>query len=610
MRITVSHAPQPVLAFAAAELERYLGRMLPPSGPDTAFVLALRPARAGENDAFRVDVSPAGGIIEGNAPRAALLGVYDLLHALGCRFFAPGRDNELVPSIDREALSARYEKTASYRHRGVCIEGADSREDILAFIDWLPKLGYNSFFLQFKNPYAFLSRWLRHEGNPLLAPEHVTAADAEAVMDAAQGEMARRGLALHKVGHGWTGEALGYEALSWTPDDAPLPEDMRPLAAEVNGVRSLYKGVPADTNLCLSDPRARERFISLVTDYARSQPAVDYLHVWMADEYNNVCECAKCRQTTLSDQYVSLLNEIDRRLTAAGLDTKIVFLLYQELLWPPVRERLRNPDRFVMMFAPISRTFERSYDPDAAGAVPPYVRNRITLPGSLEENTAFLRRWQTVFGGDSFLYDYPLGRAHYGDLGYVHMARIIYDDVRRLDRLGLHGYISCQELRAGSPNFLPNYVMGRTLFDAGADFDALVEEYFAAVYGAGADRARAFLSALSENDLCDYLNGHGPRQDPAAAERAARAAALCREFLSQPRPEGAAWERLAYHARYAELLATALEKLARGREAEASAAWRAMADFIRAGELSYQPWLDVYRVLDVTRTYTGFSPEA
>lgn len=610
MSITVTHAPDDTLAFAAAELQSYLGRMLP-AGAAPAFALAVRAPQEGENDAFRVDVSPAGGVIEGNCPRAVLLGVYDLLHSLGCRFWAPGRDKELVPAIGLEDLSARIRRTASYRHRGVCIEGADSRENILAFIDWLPKLGFNSFFLQFKNPYPFLARWRRHEHNPLLPPEPVTVADGAAVMAEAQGEMARRGLALHKVGHGWTGQALGYEALGWSPDAAPLAEELRPLAAELDGVRGLYHGVPAETNLCLSNPQARERLISLVTDYARQAPEVDYLHFWMADYYNNVCECPACRRTTLSDQYVSLLNEIDRRLTEAGLDTRIVFLLYQELLWPPVRERLIHPDRFVMMFAPISRTFQRSYDPDAAGTIPPYRRNRITLPGSLEENLAFLRRWQEIFDGDSFLYDYPLGRAHYGDLGYVHIARIIHRDIRRLRRLGLNGYVSCQELRAGSPNFLPNYVMGRTLLDADADFDALTREYFSAAYGPRADRAREFLEALSACQLCDYVNGSGPRTDPSVAAAADRAQALCQTFLSEndPAPDGSgAWGALLHHARYAALLARALGLLARGRTEEANGAWGEMAAFIRAEEMAYQPWLDVYRVQDVTTVYTGFQP--
>src|SRR5699024_11067368 len=170
------------------------------------------------------------------------------------------------------------------------------------------------------------------------------------------------------------------------------------------------------TNLCFHNGDAVEAFADLVVKYAKTNPTVDYLHVWLADEYNNVCECEGCQQTTPSDQYVSLLNEIDRRLSMEGLDTRVVFLLYQELLWPPLKERLRNPDRFVLMLAPISRTFEASYDltgPEAS--MPPYERNRIVLPTNLQENLAFLRGWQQLFQGDSFVYDYPLGRAHYGD---------------------------------------------------------------------------------------------------------------------------------------------------------------------------------------------------
>lgn len=54
-----------------------------------------------------------------------------------------------------------------------------------------------------------------------------------------------------------------------------------------------------------------------------------------------------------------------------------------------------------------------------------------------------------TFKGDSFVYDYPLGRAHYGDLGYMKISQTIYRDVSYLSNLHLNGYISCQELRAG-----------------------------------------------------------------------------------------------------------------------------------------------------------------
>ena len=49
-----------------------------------------------------------------------------------------------------------------------------------------------------------------------------------------------------------------------------------------------------------------------------------------------------------------MLNEIDRRFTEKGIKTKICFLVYLDLYWPPETERIHNEERFLMMFAPIS----------------------------------------------------------------------------------------------------------------------------------------------------------------------------------------------------------------------------------------------------------------
>ena len=622
MVVEVRHEPasSQVLAFAAGELKAYLERMLAEETGVWRGVLMLCSDGTGEAERFSVKLSPEGGEIAGNSGRAVLLGVYDLLRRLGCRFLAPGRDNELVPALRRAALTLDYSHQASFRHRGVCIEGADSLENVLDFIDWLPKAGFNSFFLQFKVPYTFFARWYHHERNPLRQPEPYTLADAARDAARAERELHRRGLLLHKGGHGWTGEVLGYETVAWEANHTEtIPEEKRPLTAMVNGRRELYLGIPADTNLCLSDPEAARQFEELVLDYAKQNPDLDYLHIWLADEYNNVCECARCRQTTVSDQYVALLNDLDRRLTAEGLGTRLVFALYQELLWPPVRARLLHPERFVLMFAPISRTFAASYQlGEGNRALPAYVRNRITLPVDLEENLAFLRRWQEQFPGESFVYDYPLGRAHYGDFGYIHIARIIHGDVQTLERLGLNGYISCQELRAGLPNTLPGYVMGRVLLDRDADAEAIIDEYFAAAYGPGWALAKACLEALSELQMCDYLNGKGPRQDPQAAARLAQIGICCARYradLARRVPDGdpmqeGFWTRLDYHLEYVTLLSRAMGCLARGEAARSRAAWAAMGEFICRNEERFQPWLDVYRVLEVTEKYTGLGPPA
>ena len=612
-----ANAPEPV-TFAASELAAYLEQMLADEGGALSIALAVCPGQEDSlSDWFSVKLDQEGGSIQGNSGRAVLLGVYDCLRRLGCRFLGPGKQCEVVPAVSRAALPMEYQTTASFRHRGVCIEGADSRENVLAFIDWLPKLGYNSFFLQFKTPYIFYARWRQHQRNPLREPEPFTSKDALAWMEEAEGQAKRRGLLLHKVGHGWTGEALGYESVSWDADPTPLAEERRPFAALVGNVRGLWKGVPANTNLCFHNGDAVDAFASLVTDYAQAHPGVDYLHIWLADEYNNVCECEGCRETTPADQYVELLNEIDRRLTAAGLGTRIVFLLYQELLWPPVRARLANPKRFVLMFAPISRTFERSYP--TTGVLPPipdYVRNQIELPTDLPQNLAFLRGWQEVFQGDSFVYDYPLGRAHYGDFGYVKLARVISGDVKQLRGMGLDGYISCQELRAGLPNFLPNYVLGRTLMDEKADVNQLLGEYFSAAYGEDWPLVADYLSALSALSDTDYVNGKGPRREERVASGMERIRELCLDFaptLDAHRGTGGwatpFWEVLDYHRDYVLKLARALRRLSQGDDGRAAEAWQAFRQFICEKEPEFQPWLDVYRVLEVTEKYTGFYPQ-
>lgn len=609
MKIGFDAASSQVVRFAASELESYLDRMLP-SPPD----LTIRLLSSGGDpmDGFSIRVGEREGEICGSNDRSVLLGVYDYLHHLGCRFLGPGRDSEVVPHITPDLLPANYEKHASFRHRGVCIEGADSRENILDFIDWLPKVGYNSFFLQFKTPYAFLARWYHHLENPFLTPESYTVSDAARDMVGLEEAMKKRGLLLHKVGHGWTGEALGYETMNWDPNPRPLAPEKEPLAAEVNGVRALWKGSPANTNLCFHNGDAVDLFASLVVRYAKENPSADYLHVWLADEYNNVCECEGCRETTPSDQYVELLNELDRRLTAEGLSTRIVFLLYQELLWSPIKARLEHPERFVLMFAPISRTFESSYDLTGdAVPIPDFHRNHIVLPTNLQENLAFLRGWQELFHGDSFVYDYPLGRAHYGDFGYVHIARVIGSDIKQLRSMGLDGYISCQELRVSLPNALPNYVMGYTLFDESADTEALIREYFEAAYGSRAGEVLAYLSELSRLSSCDYLNGKGPRVNPEMADRMEQIIQVCQDF-SMAAPVGGArlfWDLLAYHRDYVVALARAIAALARGDRGESGRNWRAFRELIGRKEAEYQPYLDVYRVLEITAKYTGFSSD-
>ena len=172
--------------------------------------------------------------------------------------------------------------------------------------------------------------------------------------------------------------------------------------------------------------------------------------------------------------------------------------------------------------------------------------------------------------------------------------------------MGLDGYISCQELRASSPNMLPNYVMGYTLFDETASVETLIGEYYEAAYPDDPQGARAYLQQLSDLSSCDYLNGKGPRVDAQMAERMEKIRELCRQQQArlEDAPSGAHWNALRHHNEYILRLSAAMAELASGEEGES---YLEMRDYVCRTEPEYQRWLDVYRILEVTQKYTGFN---
>lgn len=622
--IATNRADQ-TLQFAAEELQAYLTKMTPAKitlvGDATNATVRVNWIADDETlDHVVIDQRDGRCDITGNRPVAALIGVYEYLHHLGARFLRPGKAHDLLPAVSADFLldDYHYDHVASYKHRGVCIEGADSVENIVDFIDWLPKNGYNSFFVQFENSYTFLKRWYDHESNNYLEREALSTATITAMNNAIDQAIQVRGLHHHRVGHGWTGEVLGYSSKFGWESGVTLPKEKEPLVALVNGKRALINDTPIFTSLDFANPEVNEKMARVIVDYAATHQNVDYLHVWLSDANNNICECDACQKTTPSDQYVEFLNLLDEKLTAADLDTKICFLLYHELLFAPQHAKIKHPDRFTMMFAPISRTFEKSYaDVDYEHGIPaatPYVRNDITLPNSLEANLAFLFDWQKQFNGDSFVYDYPLGRAHYGDLGYMRISEIISRDIKFLDQLHLNGYISCQELRSGLPTTLPNYVMGRTLWDKSADYNDLCDEYFTAAFGDQGDQVRKYLQAISDHSSSDYFNAIGPRHNPEMGQRFEKIVSLTTDFLTtvnQALPETTGvqrqnWRVLDYHRQAYGQLALALADIANDQTSLAEAEWRGFVDFIKLHEAQFQPYLDVYRIIEVATNYAGF----
>jgi hypothetical protein len=120
-----------------------------------------------------------------------------------------------------------------------------------------------------------------------------------------------------------------------------------------------YEGQKAVYNFCTSNADAITEFCRLVVNdlIDGKNKYVDHLHIWPLD-CGTWCECEECQKANPTDWYVMMLNEIDERLAAKGLDTRIVFICYTDTTWAPLYEKLKNTKRFSFMLAAITRTYQ------------------------------------------------------------------------------------------------------------------------------------------------------------------------------------------------------------------------------------------------------------
>ncbi|MBQ3100778.1 MAG: DUF4838 domain-containing protein [Clostridia bacterium] len=462
------------------------------------------------DDAVSIKVKGGYGYITGTNERSVLIGAYRYLTELGCSFLRPGDDGEIIPAVNLSESDVEVFEAASYRHRSVCIEGSDSYDNIADFIAWLPKVAMNGFYNQFRVPFTFYDRWYSHMGNDFNQDRYqISVDDAEGLMNQSICEIKKRGLMYHAVGHGWTCEPFGIEALGWYDCGSEPAESIKDCVALVNGKREYWEGIPMNTNLCYSSPRVIETISKAVCDYSAGHPEVDYLHVWLADGENNHCECDECKKHRPADYYIKLLNAIDERLTEACLSTRIVFLIYVDLLWEPLEEKLNNPDRFVLMFAPITRTYSSDMVscPPYQGELADYNRNKNKMPSSVSENITRLNNWQKQFDGDSFDFDYHYMWEHFRDLGNYQIAKVLFDDMKGLDRIGLNGMVSCQCIRAFYPHGLGMNAMAAALWDKSATFDDVADRYFSAAFGQDWALVRDYMKELSRLVDPVYMRG-------------------------------------------------------------------------------------------------------
>ena len=452
------------------------------------------------DDSIAIDIEGGCGYITGSNKRSVLIAVYRFFREAGVAFVRPGRDGEIIPRLDSYAIKVKLAESAAQRYRGICLEGSAGYEHIVEMIDFAPKIGMNIFFTQLWRPTFALTRWYENKRSPAYIPEGLTEEAEIAIVREYERAIFKRGLNHHTMGHGWIPSILGEKTGIWhgASREDLLTEENRELVAEIGGVRVLHNGSAVDTSFCYGNPRARSLIVDEVVKYAKAHPEVDTLHFWLADQPDNQCECELCRDTLPADFYVDMLNELDEALTKENIGTRIVFLAYLELFWTPKRARIKNPDRFILLFAPIRRPYERPLSAQTEGEMFPFARNAWKNPCTNFSALHYLNEWKNIFPGECILFDYHLMWDMYNDLFGEESGRILGIDMAELPKNGMCGMISCQGMRLGIVGALPMRLMANALWSGVTDYKSECDRFYIDTYGEDADKCRKAIAALKE----------------------------------------------------------------------------------------------------------------
>ncbi|MBE7027790.1 MAG: DUF4838 domain-containing protein [Ruminococcaceae bacterium] len=582
--------------FAAEELKKYL-RMMMPDGGDVK--IEYNPSakdgfRLGLMQDFGLDVSDAenvelddiiymdcdenGGIIAGDNPRSVLISVYEYLRQNGCRWLFPGVDGEYIPLKNISPVKYRFKP--SCRYRGQCNEGAEFQTSMLEVIDFSPKIGLNVFMMEFFIPEYYVCYYEHQYNVENRGSEPITANQILQWKRQCEAELSKRGLQFHDIGHGFTSYPFGINLENNTEDvniNDCLTDEQKQYLAEVNGKRNIFRK-PSFTNFCMSNKKARDIVSDYVVEYSKTHSNIDYLHVWLADGSNRHCECTECKKKIPSDWYVILLNEIDEKLTAAGLGTRIVFIAYVDTVWAPLEEKIKNSDRFTLLFAPAHRSYAYSM-PEGRGKtkIEPYKRNKNVFPHDLASSLDYLDEWRKTWKGSNVVYEYHFWRHQCYDLSGLMQAKLINDDVKLYKENGIDGIIEDGSQRSFFPNGLPFYTYARTLFDTSLSYEEIEEDYLSHIYGEDWKEFRDYLKKIFEVLPFEYFSRDevakvgGHRQQPEMEERISKMREVTKEgralIAKYPscefRVQALALKLLKFHADFCDMISDWVCALAR-----------------------------------------------
>ena len=554
-----------------------------------------------KDDAIVISVKDKKGYIAGSNARSVLIGVYRLLEEWGMGWVRPGCDN-YPDSCD--AHDVEINEPAYMRYRGIMIEGACSFKNVLDMIDYIPKVGLNTFLLQFEYGHGFFRNWYNHKGNDYMEPEGVNDDDIVVNVKGIIAELKKRGIFLHRYGHGWTCRAYGVsDKEDWSKrDESELPENYRNALAMLNGERKLFKKSPVLSQLCYSKPEVRKTVVDELIRQVKKDPDCDVIEFWMADGYANSCECEECRKGHYTDHYLDVVNDACEELRKVAPEKRLVFNTYNDNLYPPEYTRIKYPEMTIQEFAPITREYHDPLPPKYNDTtLPEYKTNVPELPLTADRNLAYLYHWKQIYKGDTFFVDYQLMWEYMLDAGGECMAKLLHNDISSYGPLGINGLIMCQVQRIGMPTSICMTTMARTLWNQNTDFDAVRRKLYADTFGKEhTERMCEYFSFLSKTFDIGIIknNVEWDREEVLAnfeksIELMAEMKEFAKEHMNCENPcHSESWGYLIHHAEIYTLLAKGIIKRLDKNQEEYEKLRDAAIDYAFKNEEAIQPVLD------------------
>jgi hypothetical protein len=285
-----------------------------------------------------------------------------------------------------------------------------------------------------------------------------------------------------------------------------------------------------------------------------------------------------------------------------------VFIAYVDTLWGPEQIAIKNPKRFSLLYAPVSRSYtssinENSVIPEAA----PYIRNGWEPAVGAEENLALLHTWRKLWKGPAFCYEYHFWRHQFNDPGAQTFAKRIWEDIRGIKYMGIDGFVEDGSQRSGFPNAFPVYIYAETLMNRECDFEAVRADYFSHIYGEDWQQALSILERMSavfdfgylegeksvDKSISDFYNPAQAEKLKLVAEIAAEERSLVAKHLAMPtRPQTVSWRMLGLHAQFCEKLAQVMIAKAQGHNFEAVKLAEEFYDELGVREIEFEPYYD------------------